>query len=71
MLDAVENFRFDEDVLRFLRERGVVDDTTLQWLADYRFGGDVWGYPEGEVYFPGSPVMRVEALSPSACCWRP
>ncbi|MFG2634296.1 nicotinate phosphoribosyltransferase [Streptomyces sp. NPDC048362] len=60
VLDAVENFRFDPDVLDFLRERKIVDEPTLEWLAGYRFSGDVWGYPEGEVYFPGSPVMRVE-----------
>ncbi|MEH0470579.1 nicotinate phosphoribosyltransferase [Streptomyces hayashii] len=60
VLDAVENFRFDADVLRFLRERDVIDEDTLDWLARYRFSGDVWGYPEGEVYFPGSPIMRVE-----------
>ncbi|GED86748.1 nicotinate phosphoribosyltransferase [Streptomyces sp. 6-11-2] len=60
VLDAVENFRFDADVLAFLRERRVVDEPTLEWLADYRFGGDICGYPEGEVYFPGSPIMRVE-----------
>ncbi|MHB9753516.1 nicotinate phosphoribosyltransferase [Streptomyces sp. BYX5S] len=60
VLDAVENFRFDAGVLGFLRERGVVDEPTLQWLADYRFSGDIWGYPEGEVYFPGSPILRVE-----------
>ncbi|MFC8712624.1 nicotinate phosphoribosyltransferase [Streptomyces sp. NPDC057197] len=60
VLDAVENFRFDPDVLGYLREKRVVDEPTLQWLADYRFSGDIWGYPEGEVYFPGSPVMRVE-----------
>jgi nicotinate phosphoribosyltransferase len=60
VLDAVENFRFDAGVLGFLRERNIVDEPTLEWLAGYRFGGDVWGYPEGEVYFPGSPIMRVE-----------
>ena len=60
VLDAVENFRFDPGVLRFLREKGIVDDPTLEWLADYRFSGDILGYPEGEVYFPGSPIMRVE-----------
>lgn len=60
VLDAVENFRFDAGVLGFLRERGIVDEETLQWLAGYRFSGDIWGYPEGEVYFPGSPIMRVE-----------
>ncbi|RZB17192.1 nicotinate phosphoribosyltransferase [Streptomyces sp. F001] len=60
VLDAVENFRFDAGVLGFLRAHGIVGEETLDWLADYRFSGDIWGYPEGEVYFPGSPVMRVE-----------
>ncbi|MFD7238077.1 nicotinate phosphoribosyltransferase [Streptomyces syringium] len=60
VLDAIENFRFDASVLAFLAEQGIVDEPTLAWLADYRFRGDVWGYPEGEVYFPGSPIMRVE-----------
>ncbi|MEC4015127.1 nicotinate phosphoribosyltransferase [Streptomyces sp. H27-D2] len=60
VLDAVENFRFDEGVLGFLREHGTVDGPTLDWLAGFRFRGDIWGFPEGEVYFPGSPIMRVE-----------
>jgi nicotinate phosphoribosyltransferase len=60
VLDAVANFRFDEPVLAFLEREGVVDSPTLDWLAGYRFTGDIWGYPEGEVYFPGSPILRVE-----------
>ncbi len=60
VLDAVANFRFDERMLAFLREQRIVDEPTLEWLAGYRFRGDVLGYPEGEVYFPGSPIMRVE-----------
>ncbi|MGW1348594.1 nicotinate phosphoribosyltransferase [Streptomyces sp. NPDC002409] len=60
VLDAVENFHFDDEMLTFLREQEVVDGPTLAWLADYRFSGDIWGYPEGEVYFPGSPILRVE-----------
>ncbi|KAF4409666.1 MULTISPECIES: nicotinate phosphoribosyltransferase [Streptomyces] len=60
VLDAVENFRFGADELDFLRRQGVVDEPTLAWLADFRFRGDIHGYPEGEVYFPGSPILRVE-----------
>ncbi|MFB8125182.1 nicotinate phosphoribosyltransferase [Streptomyces bacillaris] len=60
VLDAVENFHFDDEMIGFLRQQRIVDEPTLQWLADYRFSGDIWGYPEGEVYFPGSPVLRVE-----------
>lgn len=60
-LDAFERFRFDDEVLEVLREGHVVDEPTLSWLADYRFSGDIWGYPEGEVYFPYSPLMVVES----------
>jgi nicotinate phosphoribosyltransferase len=58
-LDAVSRFRFDDAELTALAEGGVVDATTLDWLAGYRFSGDVDGYPEGELYFPGSPVLTV------------
>ena len=60
-LEMLRDFRFGEEELAFLRERKVVDDRTLEWLADYRFSGDIWGYAEGEVYLPGSPLMVVEA----------
>ncbi|MGH3356081.1 MAG: nicotinate phosphoribosyltransferase [Nocardioidaceae bacterium] len=60
-LDAVERFRFDEDVLGVLRDGRIVDEPTLDWLAGFRFGGDIWGYAEGEVYFPGSPLVVVES----------
>ena len=40
---------------------GVVDEPTLEWLAGYRFTGDIWGYAEGEVYFPHSPLLVVES----------
>lgn len=60
VLDALESFRFEPEVIEFLGQHGVVDERTREWLAGYRFTGDIWGYPEGEVYFPGSPVMRVE-----------
>jgi len=60
-LDALERFRFDAAVVDVLREHRVVDEPTLEWLAGYRFTGDVWGYPEGETYFPYSPLLVVES----------
>jgi nicotinate phosphoribosyltransferase len=60
-LDAIEHFRFDDEVLEVLRAGDVVDEPTLAWLADYRFNGDIWGYPEGEIYFPYSPLVIVES----------
>ncbi|HWI34276.1 MAG TPA: nicotinate phosphoribosyltransferase [Lapillicoccus sp.] len=60
-LEALQRFRFGDDEIDELRRRRVVDDATCDWLAGYRFSGDVSGYAEGEVYFPGSPVLVVEA----------
>src|SRR3954470_22083030 len=60
-LESLEAFRFGEEEIDFLRRERVVDEPTLQWLAGYRFTGDIWGYPEGEAYFPYSPLVVVEA----------
>jgi nicotinate phosphoribosyltransferase len=60
VLDAIESFTFGEDELEFLAARDVVPPRVIDWLASYRFTGDVDGYPEGELYFPGSPVLSVE-----------
>jgi nicotinate phosphoribosyltransferase len=59
LLDALTRFRFGDDELRQLAD--IVDRRTLDWLADYRFSGDIDGYPEGELYFPGSPLLTVRS----------
>ncbi|QOQ38562.1 nicotinate phosphoribosyltransferase [Trueperella pecoris] len=58
-LEAVQNFRFTEAEIDYLRQANIVSEDTLQWLADYTFTGDIYGYREGEIYFPGSPIMTV------------
>jgi nicotinate phosphoribosyltransferase len=57
-LDALEDFRFDAATIAALE--GIVDPDMLEWLSSYHFSGDVWGYAEGEVYFPYSPLLVVE-----------
>jgi nicotinate phosphoribosyltransferase len=60
-LEALPHFRFDDDVLDALREQGLTDERLLDFLAGFRFSGDVDGYAEGDLYFPGSPVLTVRA----------
>ena len=67
VLDAVERFRFDADTIAWLREHKVVNDELAEWLADYRFTGNIQGYPDGEIYFPGSPLLIVEGTFAEAC----
>jgi nicotinate phosphoribosyltransferase len=60
-LDALENFRFEDDELAALDRAKVVDGRTLEWLGNFRFSGDIWGYGEGDAYFSYSPLLIVEA----------
>jgi nicotinate phosphoribosyltransferase len=59
LLDAIADFRFDDETVSRLRDSEVIDDPTAQYLAGFRFRGDVDGYPEGELYFPYSPVLTI------------
>ena len=61
LLDALHDFSFGDVELAWLAERAFLDDATLDWLRDYRFAGDIVAYREGELYFPHSPVLTVEA----------
>jgi nicotinate phosphoribosyltransferase len=60
LLDAIEAFTFDDTALEFLASRGVVDDRTARWLEKFKFTGNIRGYPEGECYFPESPILVVD-----------
>ena len=67
LLEAIERFRFGPDEIGFLRGSGIADDATLRYLQSYRFAGDIWGYAEGDCYFPGSPILVVEGTFAEAC----
>lgn len=60
VVEAVRGFRFGDSELEFLESNEIVDAATLKWLAEFRFSGSIRGYPEGDVYFGGSPVLSVE-----------
>lgn len=60
LLTLLRAFRFTDDELRFLRDADVVDADSVRYLENYRFTGSIRGYREGELYFPGSPVLTVE-----------
>ncbi|MDR6506570.1 nicotinate phosphoribosyltransferase [Arthrobacter oryzae] len=67
LLEGIADFRFGGPELDFLRSTGVVNAETLDYLAGFRFTGDIWGYAEGEAYFPHSPILIVESTFAEAC----
>jgi nicotinate phosphoribosyltransferase len=59
VLQAISDFRFDSERLASLQAAGVINAQTADYLAGFRFSGDVEGYREGEPFFPGSPILTV------------
>jgi nicotinate phosphoribosyltransferase len=57
LLEALPQFRFDDEACQVLAQ--FLDADTLGYLREFRFGGDIDGYAEGELYFPGSPILSV------------
>ena len=66
-LEGLQSFRFDDEDLSFLASRNVVNAQTLKYLESFRFTGNIRGYVEGEIFFPHSPVVQVEATFAEAC----
>lgn len=60
LVELIERFRFGDAEIAWLRENAIVRPETLAWLAEYRFRGTITGYREGELYFPGSPILQVD-----------
>ena len=60
LLDLIQDFRFGSSEIDWLLANKVIDDATATWLGNYKFSGNIWGYAEGEIYFPYSPVLSVE-----------
>ncbi|XAS63018.1 nicotinate phosphoribosyltransferase [Micrococcaceae bacterium Sec5.8] len=67
LLEGIADFRFGDEDIDFLRRTNVVNEETLQYLAGFSFSGDIWGYAEGEAYFPNSPILIVESTFAEAC----
>lgn len=59
-LEALEHFKFDAERTDWLYDQGIISKEAAQFLASWRFTGDIWGCVEGECYFPGSPLLTVE-----------
>lgn len=60
-LRYLEELRFTRDELAFLRQQPELDDRFVDWLADFRFTGDVWAVAEGTPVFADEPLVEIVA----------
>ena len=60
-VDYIVNLKFDEDDIAYFKSLNLFDEGFLNYLASFRFTGDVYAVPEGTMVFPGEPILTVKA----------
>jgi len=65
-LDYLENLRFSSTDIAWLESTGRFKKNLLDYLGDFRFGGDVHAMAEGTAFFANEPILRVTAPLPQA-----
>jgi nicotinate phosphoribosyltransferase len=65
-LAFLEEIRFTTDEVDWLRESRRFDERTIEWLAEFRFAGDVDAMSEGSLFFADEPILRIVAPLPVA-----
>lgn len=61
VIEYIQNLKFTEDDINFLRTKNIFDERFLQFLLEFKFTGDIYAVPEGTPIFPGEPVLTVRA----------
>lgn len=61
VISYIQNLHFDPEDIEYLRGRHLFSDAFLDYLADFRFTGDIWAVPEGTPIFPKEPIMTIRA----------
>ena len=66
VIEYINNLKFTEEDIEFLRGKGIFSEKFLAYLKDFHFTGDIYAVPEGTPIFPGEPFMTVRAPSMEA-----
>ncbi|AGT43225.1 nicotinate phosphoribosyltransferase [Treponema pedis] len=61
LLEAIKNFHFEKEDIDWISAQGIFEKDFLDYLADFKFNGNLWAIKEGSLIFPNEPLIRVEA----------
>ena len=61
IIQYIQDLRFEPEDIAYLRDRKIFDEEFLEYLANFKFSGDIWAVPEGTPIFPREPILTVRA----------
>ena len=61
MIEYIENLRFTDEDIEYLRSLNIFQEDFLEYLSSFHFTGDIYAIPEGTVVFPREPIVKVIA----------
>ena len=61
IVQYIQKLHFDTEDIAYLRERKCFNEDFLNYLANFKFTGDIWAVPEGTPIFPREPIITVRA----------
>lgn len=61
VIDYINNLHFSEEDICYLRSKKIFSEAFLDYLADFKFEGDIWAVSEGTIVFPNVPIMTIRA----------
>ena len=61
IIQYIQDLHFAPEDIAYLRNRGIFSEEFLEYLANFRFTGDIWAVPEGTPIFPKEPIITVRA----------
>ena len=61
LLETIQNFHFEKSDIDWLKSLGIFEKDFLEYIAGFKFSGNIWAMKEGCVVFPNEPLIRIEA----------
>ena len=59
IIQGILNWTYTDEEVQYLLKNGIITPKCAELLKDYKFKGDVWAMPEGSIFFPAEPVVRI------------
>ena len=61
IIEYIQDLHFSAEDIAYLRQRNLFSEEFLEYLASFKFTGDIWAVPEGTPIFPQEPIITVRA----------